>query len=199
MKTPLPRDFRQFDQVLLFPTVIHQYDLSAHADLAILHALSNQTAYEKIRLIPNSTYRGQQTGGILNHPALENLTTQLNTAVQHWASTVGCRPIYINHSWLNRYAHGDRVERHRHEMSIVSGTLFVHADPDSSALTFHSPLEQLRMFEQSQGVPTFYNENYHDFVARTGQLVIFPSWLPHDTLNNASDLRITLSFNTTYT
>jgi hypothetical protein len=54
------------------------------------------------------------------------------------------------------------------------------------------------MFEQSQGPTTFYNENYRGFAASTGQLVIFPSWLQHDTLDNQSDLRITLSFNTTY-
>jgi uncharacterized protein (TIGR02466 family) len=187
-----------FNQVLLFPTVIHEHDLSAHADLAVLRELSDQMSFDKIRLIPNSTYRGRQAGGILDHPALVNLRTVLESAVQHWAATVGCRPIYINHSWLNRYTRGDRVERHRHEMSIVSATLFVHADPNSCALTFHSPIEQLRMFEQSQGSTTFYNENYRDFVARTGHLVIFPSWLQHDTLNNQSDLRITLSFNTTY-
>ena len=187
-----------FNQVLLFPTVIHTHDLSAHADLAVLRALSEQIAFDKIRLIPNSTYHGQQAGGILDHPALMNLRAVLESTVEHWATTVGCRPIYINHSWLNRYSRGDRVERHRHEMSIVSATLFVHADPDSCALTFHSPIEQLRMFEQSQGPTTFYNENYRSFAASTGQLVIFPSWLQHDTLDNQSDLRTTLSFNTTY-
>ena len=188
-----------FNQVLLFPTVIHQHDLSAHADLAVLRALSEQIAFDKIRLIPNSTYHGRQAGGILDHPALVDLRSVLESTVQHWAATVGCRPIYINHSWLNRYGRGDRVERHRHEMSVVSAVLFVHADLDSCALTFHSPIEQLRMFEQSQGSTTFYNENYRDFAAGTGQLVIFPSWLQHDTLDNQSDLRVTLSFNTTYT
>jgi uncharacterized protein (TIGR02466 family) len=184
-------------EVLLFPTVIHEYDLADHPDMPVLRTLADQANFEQIRLIPGSTYKERQAGGILDNPKLSQLRRMLETTVSTWADTVGCRPIYINHSWLNRYSHGDRVERHRHEMSIVSAALFVHADPNSCALTFHSPIEQFRMFERSDGT-TFYNENYHSFEPRTGGLIIFPSWLPHDTLPNASDLRITLSFNTTY-
>jgi uncharacterized protein (TIGR02466 family) len=184
-------------EVLLFPTVIHEYDLSTHPDLPTLRALADQANYEQMRLTSASTYRERQAGGILDNPQLMNLRNFLEGAVANWANTVGCLPIHINHSWLNRYSHGDRVERHRHELSIVSAALFVHADPGSCSLTFHSPLEQLRMFERSNGT-TFYNENYHSFECYTGRLIIFPSWLPHDTLNNESNLRITLSFNTTY-
>ena len=184
-------------EVLLFPTVIHEYDLNAHPDLPVLRSLADQAHFERIRLIPGSTYQGGQEHGILDHPQLTNLRQFLENAVSTWAQKVGCAPIRINHSWMNRYTQGDRVERHRHEMSIVSATLFVHSDPHSCDLTFHSPLEQLRMFENSEAT-TFYNENYHSFEPHTGGLIIFPSWLPHDTLPNSSDLRITLSFNTTY-
>jgi len=184
-------------QVLLFPTTIHEYDLADHPDLPVLRELADQANFEQIRLIPGSTYKERVAGGILDNPKLANLRQFLESCVSRWAETVGCMPIYINHSWLNRYTQGDRVERHRHEMSIVSAALFVHADDNSCALTFHSPIEQLRMFERSDGT-TFYNENYHSFVPSTGRLIIFPSWLAHDTLPNESDLRITLSFNTTY-
>jgi len=184
-------------EVLLFPTVIHEYDLSTHPDLPVLKDLADQSSFEQIRLIPNSTYKERQSIGILDNPQLVNLRRFLEGAVTKWADTVGCMPIYINHSWLNKYTRGDRVERHRHEMSIVSASLFVHAEPGSCALTFHSPLEQLRMFECSNDT-TFYNENFRSFECSTGRLIIFPSWLAHDTLDNDSDLRITLSFNTTY-
>jgi uncharacterized protein (TIGR02466 family) len=185
-------------EVLLFPTVIHEYDLSNHPDLPVLRSIVDQLKFDELRLIANSTYLDYQgDGNVLNNPKLANLRAFLEGAVSKWAETVGCRPIYIDHSWLNRYKRGDRVDRHRHEMSIASAAFFIHADPGSCALTFHSPLEQLRMFECSTG-STFYNENYHSFEAQTGRLIIFPSWLPHDTVVNESDLRITLSFNTTY-
>jgi len=184
-------------EILLFPTTIHEYDLADHPDLATLRTLADQANFEQIRLIPESTYKERVAGGILDNPQLADLRKFLESAVSRWADTVGCMPIYINHSWLNRYTLGDRVERHRHEMSIVSAALFVHADDHSCALTFHNPIEQLRMFERSTGT-TFYNENYHSIVPTTGKLIVFPSWLAHDTLPNESHLRITLSFNTTY-
>lgn len=184
-------------ETLLFPTVIHEYDLIDHPDFPVLRSLADQANFEQIRLISGSTYLTPKSEGILNNPKLKNLRQFLEGAVTTWANTMKCRPIQIDHSWLNRYKRGDCVGRHRHEMSIVSASLFVHADPGSCALTFHSPLEQLRMFEVSTG-HAFHNENYHSFEAVAGRLIIFPSWLPHDTLTNDSDLRITLSFNTTY-
>jgi uncharacterized protein (TIGR02466 family) len=184
-------------ETLLFPTVIHEYDLIDHPDFSVLRTLADQVTYQPQRSISASTYQDPKTDGILNNPQLKNLRQFLEGAVNTWADSVKCRPIQIDHSWLNRYTKGDRVDRHRHEMSIVSAALFVHADPGSCALTFHSPIEPLRMFEVSTG-HTFYNENYHSFEAVTGRLIIFPSWLPHDSLPNNSDLRITLSFNTTY-
>jgi uncharacterized protein (TIGR02466 family) len=184
-------------ETLLFPTVIHEYDLIDHPDFSVLRTLADQVTYRPQRSISASTYQDPKTDGILNNPKLKNLRQFLEDAVNTWADSVKCRPIQIDHSWLNRYTKGDRVDRHRHEMSIVSAALFVHADPGSCALTFHSPIEPLRMFEVSTG-HTFYNENYHSFEAVTGRLIIFPSWLPHDSLPNNSDLRITLSFNTTY-
>jgi uncharacterized protein (TIGR02466 family) len=187
------------DEVLLFPTVIHQHDLKGHKDFARLADLALHMEYERVRLLAATTYPNRQgwPGGILGHPDLGDLRRDLEQAVDLWARTVGCRPLYINHSWLNRYDQGDRVERHRHEHSIVSAALFIHTPLGSCSLRVHSPIEQLRMFELSTHT-TFYNENFHEFTAEPGRLIIFPSWLAHDSLDNQGVGRTTLSFNTQY-
>lgn len=188
-----------FDEILLFPTVIHQYDLKDHPQFARLQSIAEEETYESVRLLAATTYtnRQQRPRGILGHPELALLANTLDQLAQQWSQQVGCRPIRINHSWLNQYAEGDRVERHRHEMSVCSAALFVQADADSCGLRFHSPLAQLRQYEISSHT-TFYNENFTEIAAVEGRLVIFPSWLEHDSQPNASSLRRTLSFNTQY-
>jgi len=184
-------------ETLLFPTVIHEYDFSGDPDLEKIVKISETIDFKQHRYSPNSTYVGNKPGGILDHPELNVIRDKLNICVAKWADNMGCPPIHINHNWLNRLAGGERVERHRHEMSIASGSFYIHADPGSAGLIVHSPLEQLRMFEQSAR-NTWYNENFREFPCYSGLLLIFPAWLPHDTLPNNSNNRLVLSFNTTY-
>jgi len=184
-------------EILLFPTVVHQYDLSNDPELGQLVELSKTMEFNVHRYFPQSTYTPNEPGGILDYPGVQSLKHKLNQYVNLWAKNMGCADIHINHNWLNRMGRGDRVERHRHEMSIASGALYVQTDDNSAGLIMHSPLEQLRMFERNTK-PTWYNENYREFPCYAGLLLIFPSWLPHDTLPNLSDNRLVLSFNTTY-
>ena len=184
-------------EILLYPTVIHQYDFSEDPDLAKIIKLSETIEFREHRYVPLSTYTPNKPGGILEDPALIGIRNKLNQCVSTWARNMGCEDIHINHNWLNRMGKGERVERHRHEMSIASGALYIQTDDDSAGLIMHSPLEQLRMFERNTK-PTWYNENYKEFPCYAGLLLIFPSWLPHDTLPNKSNNRLVLSFNTTY-
>lgn len=184
-------------EILLFPTVIHEYDFSSDPDLEKIVKIAETMDFKQHRYFPNSTYVGNKPGGILDQPGLEGIRDKLNNCVATWADNMGCPPIHINHNWLNQLADGERVERHRHEMSIASGAFYIHADPGSAGLIVHSPLEQLRMFEQSAR-DTWYNENFREFPCYSGLLLIFPAWLPHDTLPNNSNNRLVLSFNTTY-
>tara|TARA_B100001559_G_scaffold138720_1_gene116540 strand:+ start:359 stop:925 length:567 start_codon:yes stop_codon:yes gene_type:complete len=92
----------------------------------------------------------------------------------------------ISSSWFNILGKGHKVDRHRHveswndrEGSVVSGAYYPYVDSDSAPLIF-----------------TFLDGKTVTMPCSSGSLVIFPSWLDHHTLENQTNRRITVSFNT---
>ena len=92
----------------------------------------------------------------------------------------------ISSSWFNILGKGHKVDRHRHvdswddrEGSVVSGAYYPYVDEGSAPLVF-----------------TFPEKKVIEMPCSSGSLVIFPSWLDHHTLENKTDKRVTVSFNT---
>jgi hypothetical protein len=92
----------------------------------------------------------------------------------------------ISSSWFNILGKGHKVDRHRHveswddrEGSVVSGAYYPYVDEGSAPLVF-----------------TFPERKVIEMPCSSGSLVIFPSWLDHHTLENKTDKRVTVSFNT---
>jgi uncharacterized protein (TIGR02466 family) len=185
-----------FKEILLFPTLIHEYDFDWDEDFALLEQVVADSQMIPHGIVPESTYFTDQPE-ILNHPQLANLKKRFQQCVDIWTETAGCEPVEITNSWANRLGEGDRVERHRHELSVVSAAFYLAADEKSVGLTLESPLEAAKMFEHSVKV-NFYNQNSATFPCRKGQLILFPSWVAHSTTANPSANRVTVSFNTTY-
>ena len=183
-------------EILLFPTLVHEYDFDWDEDFDALATVFAETKLVPHRLVPESSYF-TDSPEILNDPRLVSLKARFQGCVDIWAETAGCEPVVITNSWVNRLGNGDRVERHRHELSVVSAAFYLDAGDNSVGLTLESPLEGVKMFEHTVKV-NFYNQNLATFPCRKGQLILFPSWVAHSTGVNASDKRITLSFNTTY-
>lgn len=183
-------------EILLFPTLVHEHDFDWDDDFQALADVVAATPLKAHGLVPYSSYF-TDTPEILNHPQLANLKKRFQQCVDLWTETAGCEPVVITNSWVNRLGQGDRVERHRHELSVVSAAFYLAADEGSVGLTLESPLEAVKMFEHTVKM-NFYNQNAATFPCRKLQLLLFPSWIPHSTQANASDTRITVSFNTTY-
>jgi len=183
-------------EILLFPTLVHEYDFDWDEDFEALEKVVAEAKLIPHRLVPESSYFTNNPE-ILNHPTLENLKNRFQKCVDVWTETAGCEPAIITNSWVNRLGKGSRVERHRHELSVVSAAFYLHADEGSVGLTLESPLEGVKMFEHTVKL-NFFNQNSATFPCRTGQLILFPSWVAHSTAINESDSRITVSFNTTY-
>jgi uncharacterized protein (TIGR02466 family) len=184
------------EQILLFPTVIHEYDLPNDHTVTQLKKVIDATPLKQHGKVAASSYSGRDKG-ILADPRVKDLADRLQECVDGWASAMGCDELMITNSWVNNLGRGDRIEYHRHELSVCSGVFYVDVEPGSVGLDLHSPLEQLRMFEHSR-TPNFYNANFITTECVTGRLLLFPSWLSHSSRNNETDRRVSLAFNTIY-
>lgn len=102
---------------------------------------------------------------------------------------------FIN-SWVTIYPPGTYVPEHIHSNSILSGVFYAKVPEKAGNLLFKDP---------SAVAKTMYIIDYNEFPTvatvhthqvETGQMVIFPSWLPHMTeVNRSNDDRIMVSFN----
>lgn len=102
---------------------------------------------------------------------------------------------FIN-SWVTIYPPGTYVPEHIHSNSMLSGVFYANVPENGGNLIFKDP---------SAVAKTMFGRHYNDFptvstlhthVVNTGQMVIFPAWLPHLTeINRSQDNRIMVSFN----
>lgn len=184
--------------ISLFPTLIFHHDFSQDPEFQLL-----KDVCEKQKTAPHGLVSGAESsyvhghGKLLDNVLLKGIRSRIQQAIDQYTTELGLESVIITNSWFNKIGRGHRVERHRHECSVVSGALYLHADPGSVPLRLHNPLNHLRMFENIEHTNPL-NEMWFEYPAVTGQLVIFPSWLEHDTMPNETDSRITLSFNSSY-
>ncbi len=185
-------------QILLFPTVIYQHDFSEDPEFKLLSDMVDRAETKPHGLVgwAESSYAAGDRK-FLDNPLLRGIRGRIQQCVNQYTQDLGLEPVGITNSWFNKMSKGQRVERHRHECSVVSGALYIHADPGSVPLRLFNNLNSLRMLERIEQ-DNFLNQTHHEVPCVTGSLVIFPSWLEHDTLTNETDSRITMSFNSAY-
>lgn len=101
---------------------------------------------------------------------------------------------YITQSWLNYTRPGEHHHRHIHTNSLVSGVFYVSARKESDRLWFfRSSAAQIKI---SQGQTNWYNADAWFFSVGTGDLVLFPSHIPHEVAKLEGDeTRVSLAFN----
>lgn len=110
----------------------------------------------------------------------------------------------FSHTWFHVTRRGGFVIAHTHPMASWSGVYCVTpgqqpADrPDSGVLRFHNPHYYSNMFLDPGNLkllPPFHHGTWNVRL-RSGQLVLFPSWVSHDVLPfYGDDERITIAFN----
>jgi uncharacterized protein (TIGR02466 family) len=187
-------------QNLIFPTRIDIHDLSQDPDFEkVKQIIQLQESQATPHLLLNNAFSTYTSNNIpiLDHIALTGFRKRLDSLVHAMALDLRLAPITINNSWFNIMGEGQRVEPHRHMMSVISGAFYTEAAPNSAGLRFHSPLAQLRMNEMlldSNGL----NADFHEVECKEGLLILFPSWLEHSTAVNSSKRRVTVSFNSGY-
>lgn len=110
----------------------------------------------------------------------------------------------FSNTWFHVTRHGGFVINHTHPMASWSGVYCVSAGeiptdrPESGVLRFHNPHHYSNTFLDAGNQrlrPPFHHGSW-SLRLLAGQLVLFPSWLPHEVLPfYGNDERITIAFN----
>ena len=127
----------------------------------------------------------------------EELNSIMLSCVTNMCRVNSVEHVIMDDSWYTIMHKGSRLQRHRHENSVYSGTLFVNAPEGSHGLAFANPTISHRMMErQSATNPSTTYAHLEE--AETGDLLIYPSWMEHFVPTVECDYRTTISFNTIY-
>ena len=105
----------------------------------------------------------------------------------------------IESAWYNIQNIGSNLVPHKHAGSTISGALYINVDNDSSAIYFDNPNPFINFFpinSQSENDTVFSYLQYF-FKPRSGDMILFPSWLTHhsNNISNQTELRTVVSFN----
>jgi len=123
---------------------------------------------------------------------VEMVSTAANTFMDNWGIKTNRTPhVYF---WGSNYQKGDNHHSHVHPLSTLSGTYWPIAEDKAPPLVFENPAESSMM----QYPPK--QEHYeYPHPPRTGDMLIWPSWLKHKILTQIhAAMRVSVSFNVVY-
>ncbi|WP_309661630.1 TIGR02466 family protein [Sphingomonas sp.] len=133
-------------------------------------------------------------------PAFAELARQLTRHAAAFATDLAFdlpRKPRLDSLWVNLLTGGGQHSGHIHPHSIISGTLYVEAPPQSGAIRFEDPRLPLMM-----AAPTRLDgaaaelQTFVSVEPRPGLLLLWESWLRHEVLpGSGKGDRLSISFN----
>jgi len=109
--------------------------------------------------------------------------------------------LYITSMWANFSTSETYVHpQHIHPNSYLSGVIHLKGPEFCSGTTFCDPRPAVQVLEPDYKKPTLFNTSRYTVPFHPGNVLIFPSWLPHSVNESEmpfknDDVRVTLSFN----
>ena len=190
------------DLVQLFPipVVISKYPNDFGNELEFIKTLScnckNGAGEENAG---GSEYYNRQSENtfVLDLPELVNIRNFIKFKLDEYALNIMGSPddLVITQSWLNRNGLGEHHHDHTHPNSIISGVWYPQISKELPPIQFRS--EQVRQISLKIEKFNAFNSTTFMLPMNAGELIIFPSSLPHSVPKNINkEERISLSFNT---
>jgi uncharacterized protein (TIGR02466 family) len=107
------------------------------------------------------------------------------------------RKLVLDSLWINVMNKGAIHAPHIHPHSVISGTYYVTAPPQSGAIRFEDPrLAMMMAAPARKKTARPENRSFVDIAPKAGMLLLWESWLRHGVEPNAAKLpRISVSFN----
>ena len=179
----------------LFPIPVYvsklERDLSKE-ELKMIQKYKKKTNSNEGNITSKDTY-------VLENKTLKNLKEDLHKKLLDYFDKVICNsdPIipYITQSWLNYTEPNEFHHKHFHSNSYVSGVFYIDANKTVDHIKFYQT--QVPELEPAIKKYNIFNARSLWFPVETGDVVLFPSSLPHGVdKKQGTNSRISLSFNT---
>ena len=127
---------------------------------------------------------------VLNVDGCADLHNNIQKCIDDFTSSSGLPKCTIANSWVNIQQPVSILKRHIHMsregLSDISGSLYINIDEESSNLLLENP----------NPYGFFYNKANYIIKPGIGDLILFPSWLTHNSDKiNLTKNRIVISFN----
>jgi hypothetical protein len=182
--------------VELFPTVVLRNKLERIFTSDELAFVKDRSKYVKKSNFP--VHQSIDTE-ILNNPAMASIKEFAIRNIKHYARSHNMvdTEFYITQSWLNLHLNRNPHPVHLHPNSFLSGVLYftdgapIEFDRTSPGVT-KNDFYSVNISEANE-----YNSTSNSLSVSSGNILIFPSYLPHKVCGVPSNLeRISLAFNT---
>jgi uncharacterized protein (TIGR02466 family) len=179
----------------LFPTCVMEFDLSdSITDIEALLEIIDTSESTQHELIKNGKSSFHSGYNILDLETVRPIKQIIELCLLDYCSATGLDKVTIANSWWNKINRDGSLGFHRHTCSVVSGAFYPRISPNSSSLTFISPISQCKM-NDSYNKYTEFSTQLHEFSVKQNHMYLFPSWLEHGVNTNNSEERTVISFN----
>lgn len=103
------------------------------------------------------------------------------------------KDFFITQMWANRYESNEGIHTHHHANSMYSGVVYFD-DIGSTVFYRESNIKNVNQIPIQQ--ETAFTNDVYEIPSAPGRIVIFPSYIVHNSTNNTNSQRTTISFNT---
>ena len=141
---------------------------------------------------------------ILEKPQMKDLRYKIQNALNYFVDDVlgVVQNFQITTSWVNKTSKSEYIDKHSHPNSIISGVYYVDTTKKCAPIIFSKPhmypnitFQNIQLAYSGEN-KNQYNTDYYGVNPIPGDLLMFPSWLEHEVLEQGSEHdRISLAFN----
>ena len=186
----------------IFPTPIMVADLSEILDMNDVRKRSLDIVQKREHmceheLVPAGVSSFNSNTPVITDDRISDVRKLIMMHIRQLENSMGLYPLILSNSWINVMPKGSTIQPHIHPHSVISGAFYLDAGDGSGEFVIENPVYSQQMAIVVQGKSP-YTQVYQSIEAKTGLLILFPSYLRHHVKGNNYEGRTVMSFNTNY-
>lgn len=183
------------EQCKILPTIVYKQNIQNEFSNEIKSLMETPLEVPKVK-----KPHGYSTDRyILNSPQYSNIKLFIENAINKYFAEVLAidGESIITQSWVNANRPNEFAHLHTHPNSFASGVLYLYVNDKNGEIKFHGPSRQNSTINYTlKPKPIKPDVDGEIFSVKTGDLIIFPSFLPHSVPKNTSnETRWSMAFN----